>query len=429
MSVEAGSVWSKLWVAPAVGAGAALVVGGASLHLDGRMDWEDWPVPVFVGSPDSARSLLQVIATASATLVSLVFTIIAVVVQLARSRYSPRALRPLVRDRPTHLTIGILVGTFTFPLLVLLGLDLPAGDDDEVRSLSVALAFGLAVVTIGTFAVYSNHIVHAVRVQKILDRLGGIARQLADQEVPPSTAGASAVVGPAAGRRGHGGEEELPSAHRSVPVEAASVLADYDADALVDEARRADVVIRLTVGIGGFVRSGGPAAVIHGAGDPAVLEHLSLEPERTLRRDLAYALRLLVDVGTRALSPGDHDPTSAVQALDQIHDLLGRLATRPLPDGHHHDAGGTLRLVVPFPAWDDYVEQALAELRRLGKDVLPVSRRLLELVDDLLAAVPDDRRAPLELQRALLLEQASDSADADADRRTATTPDRGGIGL
>jgi len=38
----------------------------------------------------------------------------------------------------------------------------------------------------------------------------------------------------------------------------------------------------------------------------------------------AFGLRQLVDIATRALSPGTNDPTTAVQALDRIHDLLRR---------------------------------------------------------------------------------------------------------
>jgi uncharacterized membrane protein len=40
--------------------------------------------------------------------------------------------------------------------------------------------------------------------------------------------------------------------------------------------------------------------------------------ERTFEQDPKYALRLLVDIAIRALSPAINDPTTAVQSLDQI---------------------------------------------------------------------------------------------------------------
>jgi uncharacterized membrane protein len=47
--------------------------------------------------------------------------------------------------------------------------------------------------------------------------------------------------------------------------------------------------------------------------------------ERTFEQDPKYAIRLLVDIPIRALSPAINDPTTAVQALDQIQVLLLRL--------------------------------------------------------------------------------------------------------
>ena len=40
--------------------------------------------------------------------------------------------------------------------------------------------------------------------------------------------------------------------------------------------------------------------------------------DRVLEGDPKYALRILVDIALRALSPGLHEPTIAILALDQI---------------------------------------------------------------------------------------------------------------
>ena len=61
-----------------------------------------------------------------------------------------------------------------------------------------------------------------------------------------------------------------------------------------------------------------------------LLSAVRLERERTFEQDPKYALRLLVDIAIRALSPAVNDPTTAVQALDQIADLLRRLGSRQL---------------------------------------------------------------------------------------------------
>lgn len=64
----------------------------------------------------------------------------------------------------------------------------------------------------------------------------------------------------------------------------------------------------------------------------------------------------------RALSPAVNDPTTAVQALDQIEEALVRLVTRPLGVALVVDGRGTPRLCRPAPGWPELVSLALDEI-------------------------------------------------------------------
>jgi uncharacterized membrane protein len=124
-----------------------------------------------------------------------------------------------------------------------------------------------------------------------------------------------------------------------------------------------------------------------------------------MQQDTAFGFRQLVDIAERALSPGINDPTTAVQALDQLHDLLRRLAHRRFPAPTRKDEGGTVRLICPRPDWDAYVRLAVDEVREYGEGSLQVARRLRFLLEDLLRMAPAFRRA--ELVRQLVLLDAS----------------------
>jgi len=91
----------------------------------------------------------------------------------------------------------------------------------------------------------------------------------------------------------------------------------------------------------------------HAIDEPLLMSGIELGEERTFEHDPAYAIRLLVDIAIRALSPAVNDPTTAVQALDQIEDLLIRLSRRHLEDRAFRDVDGAVRLLVPSPAWAD----------------------------------------------------------------------------
>src|SRR5437763_519818 len=75
-------------------------------------------------------------------------------------------------------------------------------------------------------------------------------------------------------------------------------------------------------------------------------------------------------------NPASLPPTTAVQAIDQIEDLLRRLGRRDLDAGFARDSGGTLRLVVPMPTWEDYLTLAFDEIRQFGMSSVQVMRRL-----------------------------------------------------
>ena len=98
---------------------------------------------------------------------------------------------------------------------------------------------------------------------------------------------------------------------------------------------------------------------VHDAGTPlpedALRRAVHLKRERTFEQDPKYPIRLLVDIGIKALSPAINDPTTAVQTIDQLEDLLRRLGAAELDAGYAVDENGALRLVFPTPTWEDYL--------------------------------------------------------------------------
>ena len=114
--------------------------------------------------------------------------------------------------------------------------------------------------------------------------------------------------------------------------------------------------------------------------------------ERTAEQDPKYPIRLLVDIAIKALSAAINDPTTAVQAIDQIEDLLRRLGARDLDAGYAHDAAGNLRLIFPMPTWEDYLVLSFDEIRHYGAGSVQVMRRLRSALVGLADSVTDDTR-------------------------------------
>jgi uncharacterized membrane protein len=147
-----------------------------------------------------------------------------------------------------------------------------------------------------------------------------------------------------------------------------------------------------------------------------------------MRQDPAFVLRLLADISSKALSPGINDPTTSVQAIDQIELLLRLLAQRRLVPGELRDDTGQVRLLYPARSWEDLLGIALDEVRAFGATSAQVTRRLTALLDDLRAAAPAARRPAIDAQRLLLQASIRRAYDDPAEREIAGTADRQGLG-
>jgi uncharacterized membrane protein len=92
-------------------------------------------------------------------------------------------------------------------------------------------------------------------------------------------------------------------------------------------------------------------------------------------QDPAFGFRQLVDIAIRALSPAVNDPTTGVQAIDRISDLLGITGNRLDPTGLRVDSSGTVRVKRKLRNFDGLLVLSLTEVIRYGADAPQVVRR------------------------------------------------------
>jgi len=380
------------WAVPTGCVGLAVILSLALVRLD-RSRSASLSF-TFGAGPDGAREVLSAITTAMITFTGLVFSITVVVLQLTSQQFSPRVLRTFLRDRLTQYALGVFTATFVYAVMVLRTVS--SGDDDDafVPAIATTFALVLLLLSVGLFVAYIHHIATAVQASSIIAAIGRETRHALDVRFPSGT---REPVG--------GGAGPAPDAPPSLvlPAPKGGVLTTVDEAALVELACAAGVVLRSGARLGDYVPEGAPLLEVVGDAAgldvTAVLRAFDQGRDRTLQQDVAFGLRQLVDVAERALSPGINDPTTAVQCLDQLHDLLRRLVTRPLRTGRHADSSGAVRLVMPPDRMEDLLALALDEIEQYGADAAPVQRRIDALLADLAsAALPDHRTAVSERQ-------------------------------
>jgi len=141
-------------------------------------------------------------------------------------------------------------------------------------------------------------------------------------------------------------------------------------------------------------------------------------------------IRLLVDIAIKALSPAINDPTTAVQTIDQLEDLLRRLGSAELDAGYAVDKNGALRLVFPTPTWEDYLTLAFDEIGHFGSSSVQVMRRMRSALVGFVDSLPSQERVEAVRRYLGRLDRVIEASPLDVeDKRMAREEDPQGIGL
>jgi uncharacterized membrane protein len=415
---------NSLWFVPGLMTILAAVLAFLTIELDFRVD--DMPalariVLAFGGGAEGARGVLDAIAGTMMTVTGVVFSLTLIALQLASSQFSPHVLRSFSRDRVPQYVMGMLIGTFTYSLIVLRSVRATDTDGGEfIPRISVYIAIALALISIGFLIFYIHHVAQSIRATTIVDRVTHDANMVVERLFP----------------HGVGQPAEEPGVTPVPPGEPALVrakqagyLQSVEDEPLFQFATERNVVIRMEAGIGDFLVPGAVLASIW-PGDAleedierAILEGFVLGPDRTLQQDVEYSIRELADIAIRALSPSINDPSTARICLDRLGEVLVNLGNREPPARVRRDDSGKVRVIARRMSYERAVELSFDEILRYGIQSTGVIVHLVGTLGRVAEHVPLALRPLLEAQveavQRASREKVSHKGDAEPIERAA----------
>jgi uncharacterized membrane protein len=385
-----GRLWKPFWALPAACVLAALAVG-IVLPL-AEESWGPTRLQyVFQGGPDGAREVLGTVASAMISVTGLVFSITIVVLQLASSQFTPRALGGFLQSRIVQGTLGIFIATFVFALTVTRYVRGANETEQFVPQVSVTLAFVLVLGCMGFFLAFIHHVTTTIQVSHVVSRLGDQTLQAARHLYPERADAQPPAFGPT-------WSPDPQTPHRALAAPRHGVITHVDYPGLVHWAGRHDVVVSIDRPVGEFLAEGQHLLGVWGAAGPDAGEtrrlyrFVGLGPQREMRQDVAFGIRQLLDITDRALSPGVNDPTTALQCLDELHRILRHLVQQASPSPYLADGHGQVRVVHHPQPVGDLLDMAVLEPAHYGAATLRVTPRLRALLEDLLQVTADRYR-------------------------------------
>ena len=409
-----------IWIVPTGYVILAIVLSITFVHWD-----EQDPIATFLGlSASSASAAMAALGSGMIAFTGFVTSVVLVIVQFGSTQFSQRFVRWFRNDRTLKHALGTFIATFLFALIATAVTG--SGPDAIVPTRTLLFALALALASVGWFIALITHTMDNLRVAHVTQMVSAQARLAIDAVYPDDETGpggTAAVVAPPAADAAP--VQELR--HRGV----GAVLVSLDRRGLVREAVQRDAVVKLVVAVGDHLSPDTVILQVHGPTpipERRLRALLSLGDERTIEDDPAFALRLLVDVAAKALSAAVNDPTTAVQSLHRIEDVLRYAATKRLAAGAVTSPDGEVRLLYPTPTWADLVALALDEIRSFGAGQYQIARRMRALLDGLLEDLPVERHPALLRQRALL-DDAIERLIPAPQREDALIADPQGLGL
>ena len=362
------NLWDGLWFVPGIFAASGLLVG---LVLSGFLNVE------FFGLLQTEEvqfdtalvvNVLVGLAGALITVAGVVFSMTMVVLSSTTAQFGPRLLGDFLQRMTTKLAVGGFLAAFLFQVLIALGLAM----GKPVSGLVVLVSVFSSLLTFCLLLVFIHLVARFIRVPFLINDVANHLKEALidfNQSCAQPTTFDSSLP------------DDNESGHR-IRADNTGYIQVVEAQELLKLASERDGLVQLLRKAGDFVTEGDVIAVTYDWDEGKNLSKeinglVSLGTERTAQQDVGFALHQLVEIATKALSPGINDPWTASTVIDRIEGALAPLSEEPFPAGLWYSEDGKLRLAIPVPRVSDILSAAYHSIRQFGYEIPSVAFSLV----------------------------------------------------
>lgn len=404
--------YDSIWVLPVLGMIAAMILVRVVYAIERQVGWT-WDV-----EPATALLVLGTMASSMFTFIVFLSSALLLAVQLASAQLTPRIIAFIFRDPVVKGALAAFVFSFTFTLGVILRTRGP------VPLIAGTIAGYGSLASLVVFLYLLDHMGKMLRANGALRAIGVMGRRVIQSVYPRFTESPRRSPRPA--------DILVAEPTRTISSSREGAVLGFDASGLIAMAKQHDCIIEIVPQVGDFVTEGDPLVRTFRGGamlsESALRDSIAIGSERTFNQDPVFAMRIIVDIAAKALSPAINDPTTAVLALDEVHHLLRTAGNRHLDDQVMADSDGAYRLAHHSPDWVDFVNLGVTEIRQYGCQSIQVARKLRAMLENLIQNFPERRAAPLRQELALLQRSAARAFAEPEDQALAEVSDPQGVG-
>lgn len=320
---------------------------------------------VFTENASSGRTTLATIAGAMIGVAGTVFSITLVVLQLASSQYGPRLLQNFMYKRLNQIVLGQYLATFIYCLIIL-----NAISDIEsytfTPSISILVALILAIFNLVILIFYIHDVCMSIQPSNILNNLNCKIQDGLKNLYPELH-----------------NQTESKQQDQSIHVDhlhcvkkmmshTSGYIQYFSLEQILAFAVKNNVILEIMLKPGSYVTTDEPVIKVLSnqkevdLADVNSADFFTLDYKKTDFQDLEFGIHQIVEIASKALSPGINDPYTAINCIDNLTDILSKIARHNNPSPYVFDQDNNIRLIVKKHSFEDYLNVAFNQIRQYG---------------------------------------------------------------
>jgi len=328
------------------------------------------------GDPQGARIFLSTVAGSMIGVAGVTFSITIVSLSLASSQFGPRILKSFMRSKANQFVLGIFIATFLYCLVIL---QFVKGSTSGlfVPSISTNVALFLTLLCLKSLIYFIHHVANSIQIDTIVTNVVSELRLATDRfcskeyKIQEKENGTQTTVD----------WENI----KAIKSPKSGYLQAVDYDELLRIAANKNLIVNVLNRAGDFLQEGSPIIKIYQQNqedelEREVLKFILIGLMRTEQQDLEYSIRQLVEIATRALSPGINDSFTAITCIDWLGAAINRIAIKGMPPRYLYDDQNKLRIITNETTFEGVCATAFNQIRQAAAKDISVSLRLLEVL-------------------------------------------------
>lgn len=434
MNVYLVKIWQAIdnsyWFVPSLMVSAAFVLSLVTTAIDSRIgsEWMEDINWLNANRPAGARAVLSTVAGSMITVAGVTFSMTILSISQTTSQVGPRLMNNFMRDKANQFTLGVFISTFIYCLMVLRTVrNAETASPGSSASADLAAAFVphvavivgvlMAIVSVGVLIFFVHHIPESMHVSNIIAGVGrGLNKQI-EHQFPDR------IGEPHPGQTEQPVEADLPKSFysdaQSIYCTGTGYLEYIDGGELIQLASKHDLILEVVPMAGDFVTE--QTVILRASPSHRIDDDLNgklsalfvLGVQRNATQDLRFQVNQLVEVAMRALSPGVNDPFTATNCMDWLQSALENFAARKLPDAQRFDHEQKLRVVAEPLSFGRFASLVFDQLRPYVVSDRTASMKMMEMIGNLVVAVPTTSTRRLLARHACALRRECRTVLAD----------------